>query len=682
MIRRCCAAMLLVAVLFPCPCAAASAIRRDTYGVPHILADTEPEAAFLHGYAAAEDHLELMARLYLRAQSRQSEFFGAASLEDDFFFKQLQIQEKAAHALASLPPLMRHIVERYAEGYNAFLARAGARRPAYAQPIRAVDVVAHCYAVLLSDFSIATRPERLPADRPSPASNMWMLGGAKTESGRGILLANPHLRWEDAFTFHEVHLRVPGQIDIYGVAFVGSPVVGIGFNAMLGWSHTVNQVDASDIYRLTLDVTKTSYRFDDKWRPLRSTTVTLKVRTDEGLRDESRVLWWSHHGPVLRVSGTTGYALKTAIGDEGLFLLQWHDMAKAKSLAEFQAALDIQGLPMFNVGYADRDGHIYFLAGGRVPVRPSGYEWSGIVPGDTSRTEWSVLHPNRELPQKLDPKSGYLQNSNEPPWFVNRREPIPPEGYAKYMTAGVMSARAQISQDLLEARPRFTLDAVVSAKFNARSLVAAGVKPDLVAALRAEHDEHLDAAAAILTGWNDSMDADSRGAVLFNIWWEDYSRKAKPALSGPPSIPRLADHVQAVQSLRIAIDQLAKRGAALDTAWGDVYRLQRGVMDLPMSGCAFALACFRAMQFRPGANGRQAAYYGDTFIMAVEFGQTPRAYGVLAYSQSSNPASPHFNDQARLFASSRLREIWFTEAQIAANQESTFRPDSERSATR
>jgi acyl-homoserine-lactone acylase len=658
----------------------AGTIRRDTYGVPHILAPTEPDAAFLHGYSTAEDHLALMARLYLRAQSRQSEFFGPQFIEQDFFFKQIEIQEKATQALTSLPPLLRAIVERYADGYNAYLSKAGSQAPSYAQPIRAVDVIAHSYAVLMADFNIAPRPDRLPISGAnsgsSPASNMWLLGSAKTISGRGILLANPHLRWDDSFTLHEVHIRVPGRIDVYGVSFVGSPVVSIGFTPTHGWSHTVNQVDVSDVYRLSLDDAKTSYKYDDAWRPLRSRTVTIRVRASEGMRDESRTFWWSQYGPVLRIEQTTGYALKTAVGDSGLFLLQWHDMATARSLSEFRTALDIQGLPMFNVGYADRAGHTYFLAGGRVPKRPAGYDWSKSVPGDTSRTEWGAIHPNRDLPQKVDPPSGYLQNANEPPWFVNRRDPIVNDGFAPYMTSGSLSARAQVSLDLLESRPRFSLDDVVRTKFDARSFVAAGVKPGLIAALRAANVDSLSPAIDVLDRWDDSMKPDSRGAVLFTTWWDDYSKKAKPVFSDTPAVPRIGDTAQAVRSMQSAIDAMRARALALDVAWGDVYRFQRGTADLPMSGCAFLLGCFRAMAFHPGTGGRQVAYFGDSFVLAVELGETPRAYGVLAYSESSNPASGHFNDQGALFASDRMRPIWFTEAEIAAHQESAYAAES------
>jgi acyl-homoserine-lactone acylase len=673
MTRRAVASLIVVL----CSCAISAAeptgsIRRDTYGIPHVLATTEAEAAFLHGYAAAEDHLALMARLYLRAQSRQSEFFGPDFVEEDFYFKQLEVQERAVHALASLPPLMRQIVEGYAAGYNAYLRKAGAQAPPYAQPVQAVDVLAHCYAVLMVDFNLAPRPERLAAaDSTPPASNMWMLGGRKTVSGHGMLLANPHLRWEGAFTLHEVHIRVPDQIDVYGVAFVGTPVVSIGFNPWLGWSHTVNQVDVTDIYRLTLDDAKTSYRYDDAWRPLESRTVTIRVQSKDGLREVRRVLWHSHQGPVMRIAGSTAYAVKTAIGDDGMFLVQWHEMAKARSLEEFRAALDIQGLPTFNVGYADRVGHVYFLAGGRVPIRPPGYDWSGVVPGDTSRTEWDSLHANSDLPQKLDPRSGYLQNANEPPWSVNRMEPIAAASYPKYMTAGSLSARAQANLDLLESRAQFTLDNLIQAKFSAKSFVAAGVKAELIAALRASPDaESFKPAMAILDAWDGTMDIASRGAVLFNGWWDDYSKKAKPLFAGSPSAPHLGDVAQAVRSMQSAIDQLAQRALPLDTVWGDVYRFQRGSVDLPMSGCAFLLGCVRAMAFRPGSGGKQAAYFGDTFVLAVEFDQAPRAYGVLAYSESSNPASPHFNDQAQLFAGERLRPIWFSEEQIKANQQS------------
>src|SRR6267154_5271716 len=228
-----------------------SLIRRDTYGVPHILAETEQAAAFAHGYATAEDHFALLARLFLRSRAQQASVFGESYVQEDLYMHRLGIHEVAEARFPSLPPLIRGILEGYAAGYNLYLSRHRDRAPKWATHISGVDVLANCRAIFLVDFFVINnnlwQKERPPVR--GIGSNMWVIGKGRSASGKGILLANPHLPWKGPLIFQEVQITVPGKINVSGATLVGFPVVGIGFNDFLGWSHTINQRTPDTVYQ-------------------------------------------------------------------------------------------------------------------------------------------------------------------------------------------------------------------------------------------------------------------------------------------------------------------------------------------------------------------------------------------------------------------------------------------------
>jgi len=371
----------------PVELARSAVIRRDTFGVPHILADSEQAAAFAQGYATAEDHFEELTRLFLRARGEQASVFGESFLKEDLLVRQLGMREKARDHFDDLPPHMQAILEGYARGYDQYLLEHRTSAPPWAKPITGVDLLAHCRAVLLMDFSLDLRPWLESGS--GAGSNMWVIGRERSASGHGILLANPHLPWSGSRIFHELQLTVPGKINISGATLLGFPVITIGFNENLGWTHTVNQHRSEDVYELKLDpADPTRYFYDGMRLPIQSKTVSIVVKRGEREETVTRTILSCHFGPVIRVAGTRAYAYKSANLDLVNFLTEYNLMAKAESLAQFRAALNMQQLPMFNIGYADRAGNIFYLANSRIPIRPAGVRGDTPVAGDTRSTEW------------------------------------------------------------------------------------------------------------------------------------------------------------------------------------------------------------------------------------------------------------------------------------------------------
>jgi len=659
-----------------------SLIRRDTYGVPHILAETEQAAAFAHGYATAEDHFALLARLFLRSRAQQASVFGESYVQEDLYMHRLGIHEVAEARFPSLPPLIRGILEGYAAGYNLYLSRHRDRAPKWATHISGVDVLANCRAIFLVDFFVINnnlwQKERPPVR--GIGSNMWVIGKGRSASGKGILLANPHLPWKGPLIFQEVQITVPGKINVSGATLVGFPVVGIGFNDFLGWSHTINQRTPDTVYQLTLDPSDHShYLYEGQSLSFGARSITIRVKRQSGLTTIHKTLLTSHYGPVFRLSGDKALALKSADLEDVDFLTQWNLMGKARSLQDFRAALNLQALPLFNIGYADRDGQIFYLFNGRIPQRPVGYNWDESVPGNTSATEWYALLPVAELPQLLNPQTGYIQNCNDPPWFVNLHEHPDPAIFSEGITKDTLGMRGEFSLQLLERIKEWDLDKVKRYKFDEHVIVAPRVKPQLIALIRnGPADEQMLSVAELLQQWDDRASVENRAALLFVRWWENYSRQAKPRFQIPWSpddplgTPRgLGDPKAAMATLNDTINQLQSKYGTVSPTWGEICRFRRGPVDLAIGG---APGCFRTIGYHSDPDGKAVAEFGDSYTLAVEFTTPPTAYSVLAYSESSDPASPHFTDQAKLFTKGDYKRAWFTEEDILANLERSYHP--------
>jgi len=661
-------------------------IRRDLYGVPHILADTEEAAAFAHGYATAEDHFLEMARLFLRARGERASVFGPSAINEDILVHRLRIWETARDRFKDIPPLMRMILDAYAAGYNLYLSaqRNQKNAPDWAMPITGVDVLAHCRAVLLLDFSLNLKPWRITADRiPEFGSTMWAIGRPRSRSTHGILLANPHLRWEGSHLFHEVQLTVPGKLNVAGAALIGFPVVTIGFNDRLGWAHTVNQRHSEAVYELKLNPSNRSeYFYDGGLLPLRQETFTLRVKTDAKIETRTESAMWAHYGPIIRVAGDRAYAYKSTNLDSINFLTQYNQMAKARSWREFRHALDMQELTMFNLAYTDREGNIFYLYNGRIPVKPDGYDWMRAVPGDNSRAEWYTIHPIARLPQLFNPPSGYLQNCNDAPWYSTMPVSIDRRQYPDYDGDQELGLRGQLSIRLLGAGRSLTLEDVKRFKYHDRLLLADRLKPELISLVRKRVKARTGLAEAVevLKRWDNRAAADSRGAVLFVQWWEDYRRHVSSPFRVQWSAQRpldtpggIRDSSAAISALISAMATVKKSYARLAVAWGEVHRLRRGQLDLPASGLS-GMGSLVPIVYRRDTDNKMIGVAGDSYILAVEFTKVPTAYSVMAYSQSSISGSRHYNDQLSLMAEKSYKRLWISEPDICANLERAYRP--------
>lgn len=677
----------------------------DTYGVGHVYAQDMEGLFFGYGYLQMRSHGNLVLKLYGESRGRAAEYWGATSdpalpygstsnLESDLWVNLNDAPARAEAWLLQQSPAYQRYFAAFADGMNTYAERhPEALDPERRKvlPIRPVDSLLHVHKIVhfgyLSSMRAVENAARAltsgeaPVPAPTGESNAWAIAPQRSASGKAMLLMNPHLPWGDWSTYYEAHLNAPG-IQLYGSSQIGFPMLRFVYSDVLGFTQTVNSIDASDLYRLTLSPDGAGYVFDDETKPFAVREHTLKIRLPDGsFRDELMTVRSSIHGPVVWDKEGVTLAIRTAGLDRPFMIEQYWNMALAPSFDAYEAQLKRLQVPTFNITYADRDGHIMYLYNGTLPKRASGDAkfWSGVVPGDTSSTLWTEVHAYEDLPKVTDPSSGWVQNTNNPPWAGTYPELLDPAGFPAVLPSGPLSLRTLNSLRMLHDDASVTFDEMVTYKHSTRFELADRMLDELIAAAEAGGSPEARAAAAVLKTWGRRSDNDSRGALLFELFagkfmgptygdWKNFA--VAPDWRQPLTTPRgLKDPAAALAMLEAAAAEAMKRYGSLDAPWGEFRRFQLGGTDLPGNGADGNMGVFRVMRFTPVAKdaSKQKAVFGDTFVALVEFGSPVRAQVLSSYGNSSQPGSPHHEDQLGLLSEQRLRPALTDRAQIEAN---------------
>lgn len=539
-------------------------------------------------------------------------------------------------------------------------------------------------------------PESEIPNLSDDGSNAWAFAPSRTKSGKAILLRNPHLQWTAGY--YEAHMTVPGVVDFYGDFRIGGPfaVVG-GFNKYLGFSTTNNSQDLDEIYALDVDPAKSdSYLLDGTSHPLKRDLITVSFRNGEGLSTETREFFSTPLGPVIHRANGKVYIMKFASDGELRGGEQFLRMMRSKNLNEWKEAMKMRARPTSNFTYADRDGNIFYLWNASLPMLPHPVtEDTVAIPVTKSSEIWTKYVPFESLPQVLNPPGGYIHNENSSPHYTNVHAPVSTKNAYPNFEEPELSLRSQLAIQLIGGDEKYSLEDVVRLKHNYRALLADRVKADLIAAVKATNPAgDIANAVSLLERWDNTTSAESRGSTLFEEWWATYSglRRSEPrpfpnaqrfakvwSVDDPFNTPRgLADATRAVESFVTAVSEVKRRYGAIDVTWGDVHRVRRGNVDVPVGGCGNDLGCFRIMGFSRAKDDKLAASVGDGWVLAVEFADTPRAYSILAYGESSLPTSPWHADQAEMFAKGEMKKVAFTEKDVEAQAVVRYRPGEKK----
>ena len=371
--------------------------------------------------------------------------------------------------------------------------------------------------------------------------------------------------------------------------------------------------------------------------------------------------------------------------DRPFALEQYWQMDIAHDLAGFQAAVSRLQVPTFNIIYADRDGHIEYLYNALIPRHLFGdlRYWSSIVPGDTARTLWTDYLRYEQLPKIIDPPSGTVQNSNDPPWDAAWPALVDPRPFTSSIATDRVSLRMARGIRMLSQTPKISFEQLQLDKWSHRSELADRILDDLLEAVARYGSALAKDAGQVLAKWDRTANADSRGALLFLNWVDQvgavnayegkgFARALDLAL--PLTTPAgLSDPQAAVGALEVAAKNMLDTYGALDTPWGQVMRLKSGAVDLPASGGPGRLGIFDVIDFGPLDHGIRAANFGASYMALVSFEQPLRAKVLLSYGSSSQPGSKHATDQLPLLSEQRMRDAWLTRDSVLAHLEARDR---------
>lgn len=733
------------------PAAQTSAdIRRTSFGVPHIRAENERGLGFGIGYAYAQDNLCLLANEIVTVNGERSRYFGPEQFTveqrenrvSDVFFTWLNTPEAVETFWQAQPMQVRDLVEGYAAGYNRYL---GERRQQglpqqcqgeWVRDISARDLVKLTRRLLVEGgvgqfaealagatpprataqvernaqaFQLAdARQQRFALDR---GSNAVAVGSERSFNGRGMLLANPHFPWVGGMRFYQMHLTIPGKLDVMGAALPGLPMINIGFNQHLAWTHTVDSSKHFTLYRLQLDPQDpTRYLLDGKSLPLSKQTVTVQVKQADGqLVPVARDIYSSQFGPIVQWPGKLdwdkqyAYSLRDANLDNDRVLKQWYAMNQARNLHDLQDAVQkIQGIPWVNTLAADDKGQTLYMNLSVVPnvsaekLAKCSDPRLGlrmiVLDGSNSGCAWDVdpqaaqkgIFASSELPQLL--RKDFVQHSNDSAWLANPAQPL--TGYSPLISQDgqPLGLRSRFALDRLGdlgKRGPLAVKDLQSMVMDDQVYLAAQIMPDLLKFCASDLGSDaatLKTACASLKAWDGRANLDSGlGLVHFqnimqallespDIWRVAF--KPADAQHTPRGLaveqPAVAKALREAMLASVAL--AGKMGLEPDMRWGDIQVVSSGGQQTPIHGGPGTLGIYNAMQSMPREDGKLEVVSGTSYLQVVSFDEKgPHAQGLLAFSLSSDPASQYSRDQTEAFSKKQWSVLPFTEQQIQAD---------------
>ncbi|WP_310497928.1 penicillin acylase family protein [Sandarakinorhabdus sp.] len=638
-------------------------IVRDTWGVPHIYGKTDADVGYGIALAHAQDDFRNLEETLAAVRGRAGALLGEEGARIDFAGALLDARAVADRRYTTLSMPTRRLVEAYAQGLNDYAAsHPGEVRLRGLFPVTGHDVVAG-FAMRSPFFFGLDRPlgalieGKLPPRDAGPAdergSNAFAVSARRSDDGTTRLIVNSHQPWEGPVTWWELVVHSDEGWDFAGALFPGAPFPLLGHNRNLGWANTVNRPDLIDTYKLVMDDSGTKYRFDGKWLPLQSQRIWLRVKVGPLVLPVPRTVYRSAHGPVI-VNDQGAFAIRYAgIGDVRQ-VEQYYRLNKAQDFGQWRAAMAMQAIPGTNFVYADAKGHIGMFYNALFPARATGFDWKGVLPGDTSKTLWTRYLPWGADPMVVDPASGWVANSNNHPFVATapadnlKRADFAPELGIETFETNRMHRFAALFAGINGPISR---DALLRIKFDKGYERTGTAKAwlDKVLAVDTRKTQGMAAAQRLIRAWDWTLDGDGPADSLVVALFGTVGRQSYRGEPLPPAEPKL----------REVTDLLMNNFGRLDVPLGDFQRLRRGTIDLPVIGGPDAL---RAVYGDIAADGRRVGNNGDGFVMLVEWpavgsvrSETIHQFGAA----TTRTGSPHYADQSPLFVSQRFKAVDF-----------------------
>jgi len=691
-------------------------IIRDDWGIAHVYGKTDADAVFGAEYAQAEDDFNRVETNYINAMGRLAEAEGESKIYQDLRMKLFIDPEILKKQYTKSPEWLQKLMNAFADGLNYYLYTHPEVKP------RVITRFEPWMALSFTEGSIGGDIERVnltqleafygngPAHQSArvsmptiddeivepTGSNGMAIAPVNTAGHHALLLINPHTSF---FFRSELQMVSKEGLDAYGASTWGQFFIYQGFNPHVGWMHTSSGVDAVDEYLET--VTKKDnryyYKYGNEERPVIVRNITIPYKTDHGMAQKAITAYFTQHGPVIREEHGKWVSIRLmqkpieALSESFL-------RTKATDYKSYRKTMELKANSSNNTIFADTDGDIAYFHGNFIPKRDTKFDFTKPVDGSNLETDWQGLLSIDETPHLLNPKSGWLYNSNNWPWSSAGPSSPKKEDYPAYVEMGGETARGLHAIRVLESKKDFTLDSLMAAAYD--SYLTWFDKP-LPALLKAWDDapssspfkQRLAEQIAALRTWDHRWSISSVPTSLAIFWAEEIQHRVRPGakkagVSIEDYVAGKASPEMLLEALAAASDKIQASFGTWKTAWGDINRFQR-VNDnidptfndadpsIPVgftSGIWGSLASFGAKAY-PNTK-KWYGTSGNSFVAVVEFGDRIRAKAVTAGGESGHPKNRHFDDEAVRYSKGELREVYFYREQLKGHTEREYHPGS------
>jgi len=662
-------------------------IVRDTFGIPHIYGRTDAEASYGLAWAHAEDDFYTIQVNLLGAKARLSEVQGTKGALLDLVGQLIFADETIENQYDSaFSPAFKEVMDAYVQGINKYAAtHPDEVLLKNVFPIDHHDLI-ESYMVAMTLISGAAFDIKRIFDnniinqegKVAYGSNGYAFNSNKTLDDKTYLNINSHQPLEGNLSWYECHVNSEEGWNMLGGTFPGGICPFIGTNENLGWAHTINYSDMSDVYKLTMHPTKKGYyKFDGEWLKLEKYKAKLKVKFGGIKIGVSKTFYKSVYGATLK-NKHGYYSVRFPANMSIRYPEQWYMMNKATNFKEFEDACRTQGIPAFNIIYADKEDHIYMLSNSHAPYRNPAYTWNQVLPGDTSATLWKAneYYPIDSLPSYFDPECGYLFNSNNTPFNATcDEENLKASDFNP--TMGIQKkdvSRSLRFKELIKEYHQVTYADFKKIKSDLKFYIPMYTRNiedlNLIRTLDPEKYPQIKNEIEAMKRWDGSATIDNKEASIFSLAIQ-YLLKTTNKNGTTDYNKNLTEEVF-VKALLYAKRHIKKYFKGKTPALGELQKLVRGKKELPLWGLPETIC---QMYTVPYKKGMLKGNLGESYIMLVQYDKDgPIIETVNCYGSSNHPESPHYDDQMEMFVNQQYKKMTLNKDSIFANATRIYHP--------